>query len=102
MAEPNGETPVSTGKDAAGTNGKNGGSNGGGLRSLIDPDIEARVQEVRHKDEQDPQGGSARFPDRHRHREHVAPEAREQQEKEEATQKAAATPTVNVVDIGTS
>ena len=36
MAEPNGETPVSTGKDDKGTNGN--GSNGGRLRRLVDPD----------------------------------------------------------------
>jgi quinol-cytochrome oxidoreductase complex cytochrome b subunit len=37
MADPNGETPVSTGKGDKGTNGSNGGSNGG-LRRFIDPD----------------------------------------------------------------
>lgn len=38
MAEPNGETPVSTGKEAKSSNGSNGGPNGGRLRGLIDPD----------------------------------------------------------------
>ena len=38
MAEPNGETPVSTGKDAESSNGSNGGPSGGRLRRLIDPD----------------------------------------------------------------